>query len=530
MQTELLPFVAGIVIGLGAAAAWVGYRDRCGATRAEELCRARDAAEAATRAKSTFLANISHELRTPLNGVIGMVRLLARTNLDGLQRRYVQSAQASADLLLSLINDVLDLSKTEAGMLELESVPFRVPDVVQEVVDMLAVAAEEKHLALECDCATALRVPVCGDPTRLRQVLVNLVANALKFTPSGQVSVAGAVESETADEVIVRIEVRDSGIGVAAEDRARLFAPFTQADSATTRKYGGSGLGLAICKQLVEQMGGAIGVSSEPGDGSTFWFTVHLDRLPADVGGALTPTPADGPGGRVLIVEDNDVNAEVLAEVLAQARYQWNRVATGRAAVEAATSAAYDAVLMDCQLPGLDGFEATRRIRERGLARLPIIAVTASATKTDRARCLAAGMDDYVSKPLRPTDLLRLLAQHLQGGRPAPVADLDAALRRVEGRYEFLCRLGDRFVESLPVYLDDLRRELGRSDLAALAVAAHRLRGEASTFGAGRFVAQAGELESAARQGDASAANRLLPRLAAEADLLARALVRFGRR
>jgi signal transduction histidine kinase/CheY-like chemotaxis protein/HPt (histidine-containing phosphotransfer) domain-containing protein len=493
-----------------------------GASALEPLRQAKEAAEAAVRTQREFLANMSHELRTPLNGLIGMVDLVAQTNLDGQQRRYVQAAQSSADLLLSVINNILDFSKIEAGMLEVESIPFSVAEVVEEVAALLALSAEERHLTLDCHCAAGLVPPLRGDPARLRQVLVNLVSNAIKFTPSGQVSLQARLEHSTPAEAIVRFEIHDTGIGITPERWPRLFQPFTQVDVSTTRRFGGSGLGLVICKKLVEKMGGTIGFRSVPGEGSVFWFTVQLDRPSVE---ATTCPRSPGQeinrsGARILLVEDSEINAEVARAILTSAGFACDWVVTGRAAVEASRAGSYDLILMDCHLPEMDGLEAARRIRADGARNhpaagpgIPIIALTACATREDREHCLAAGMTDYLSKPLRSEQLLRAVRSHLARqsvNRATPVAarppesgdvadkvvDFEAALGRLEGRSDFLRRLAEQFRSNLHAHLATIRRAVTERDTKTLAGAAHRLKGEAATFDAGRVMMLAEELET----------------------------------
>jgi PAS domain S-box-containing protein len=399
------------------------------------LARAKEDAIAASRAKSAFLANMSHELRTPLNGVIGMVDLLAMTALDDKQRRYANVARASAGLLLSIINDVLDFSKIEAGRLELERFDFELGDLMEEVVQILARSAEDKGLGLSRALSPAVPPTLVGDPARLRQILVNLVSNAIKFTVKGEVAVTASVIDEGPTRATVKVEVRDTGIGIAPEAQARLFRPFSQADASTTREFGGSGLGLAICSGLIAQMGGLLGMSSAPGAGSTFWFsapfsksTAAAQRVPPPVV-ALLPRPPSSPEAavasergdawRVLLVEDNPINAEVAGEILRIGGYTFDVAADGRQAVDLVKTRAYALVLMDSHLPEMDGFEATREIRalERAGALpssaasglLPIVALTASALPEDVDRALGAGMNAHVAKPFDGPRLLSMI-------------------------------------------------------------------------------------------------------------------------
>ncbi|MCA9179611.1 MAG: response regulator, partial [Planctomycetales bacterium] len=544
--------------------------------RSLELIEARDAAEQASRAKSEFLANMSHEIRTPLNGVIGMLELLAATPLDTVQQRYVRTSRASADCLLSLINDILDFSKIEAGKLELDSVDFDLHKLLEDSAEMFVLKAEQKGIELCCDIQPDVPLRVHGDPDRLRQVLLNLITNALKFTETGHVLVQASVERQDERDATVRFSVTDSGIGIPPERRERLFKPFSQVDSSTTRKYGGTGLGLILSKRLIDLFGGVIDVESQPGIGSTFWFTAQLkpaakseqDRtappnlknlrllvvddnptnreivqtqlerwglssvatedarsalrlllqavergrpfdmaildmqmpemdglqlieeirghgelrqlrlimltslndaisesqqrdlglscyltkpvrqsrlfdavidtasnnlhpwLPSGIE-IVQPAAADSSlqhscGARILLAEDNEINQLVASEVLRRAGYECDVVSNGQGALEGAKSGRYQLILMDCQMPVMDGFEAARAIRRwesevsrtiPDQLRVPIVALTANAVKGDREECLAAGMDDYVTKPLDQTLLFSAMESLLTSPR-----------------------------------------------------------------------------------------------------------------
>ncbi len=486
----------------------------------QELQLAKAAAESASRTKSDFLASMGHEIRTPMNAIMGIADLLAKTSLTPEQDKYVQIFRRSGDNLLNLINDILDLSKVEAAQLDLEQTGFSLGDHLEKVIEMVLPRAQEKSLVLLCEIAPSVSNDLVGDPTRLRQVLLNLLGNAIKFTETGRVTLIVEPDQDCAVPTALRFTVTDSGIGIASDKLATVFERFAQADSSTTRRFGGSGLGLTISKRLVELMGGRIWATSEIGKGSIFGFAVPFEVW------ALANRPVGAPIGidsdaplqplRILMAEDSPDNCTIALAYLEDTPYQIDVAETGLIACEMFKAGHYDLVLMDRQMPVMDGLTATRNLRawEKTHDRpaTPIIALTASALKGDRETCLAAGWTAYLTKPIKQDVLLQAIRDY-----SAPAI---ASSQAVDGPDARLQRSAQRIAAVTPAYLATcrnnviaMREAVDRSDFACVTTLGHNMRGSGGSFGF-QTISDLGEgLEQASGAHDSAATRKLLGEL-----------------